>query len=207
MPWSAYGGGGIWVAEISYDHEGHRHTGYVLADIWVENDPDLLVNDSLFDAKIRHLHTSSDTLMIYRHLTDREQLAGKALFPMHPFLLNRDSVSFLCISDIGHMSLNRIWKRNDYDIRVLSEISLSDSSWVSDKELLEPIIYPVGEEVGCRLEVYDFNPSFDPSHEMNEITRLYNQGYPVTGVEEIRLQEIIHMLKEKRIIVVELCGC
>jgi hypothetical protein len=206
-PQCANGGGGIWVAEVLYDHNGISQTGYIIADIWLEDDRDLLKNDSLFDAEFRSGYSPSDTVVIYHQLYNREQLAERALFPMHPFMLNKDSLALICLSEIRSISLTRVWKRNDYVVRVLSDISLSDTTWISDSTLLEPVRYPAGDDAGCRLEVYDFNPSFDPARDLNELSLLYSPDTTVSENGNEKFQRIIDRLRKKKIVVIELCGC
>jgi len=209
IPFSQYthGGGGVWVAEISYDLHGSRETGYLVADIWIESDPELLLNDTLFQSELLSRYVPSDTLVIYRQLIDQEFLAGIALFPMHPFTLNTFTASRVCVDDIHSVSMNKVWKRIDYGIRVLSDISLSDSSWIADRSILEPVIHPVGDDAGCRLEVYDFNPVYDPTEEIEVLSHLYRPYRLLDKDLAKRCQDTIYRLKQKRIVVVELCGC
>lgn len=197
--------GGIWVLEVRYEWKGVTQTGFIQASSWAEEFDTLIGLDSLFDQKLRHVYTGWDSIIIYDQIENRERIAKHATFPIHSFMLDQSSGHEYPIKDISELSLIKVWRRIEYVINVLTPINDSDTTWISGPSTIE---YPIGEEIGCRLEVHVYSHSKEHAPLVLEFASLYSvdPSLLTLKMEEDKLR-LLEKLKAKHVVVVELCGC
>lgn len=196
--------GGIWLLEINYLMDGESRTTFVLADFWANDFDQYVGNDSLFAIELQKQLGNSGPVIVFDEIIDQEEIASIAAFPMSPFHVVAGSKSTLRLEDISKPSLTRIWKKDDYVVNVLTALTLSDTTWISDSASKE---LPLGEEVGCRLEVYSFDASKDVHTLMQEFTGIYSKKESDRTLYDAKSRMILQNLKANKVVVVELCGC
>ncbi len=187
--------GGIWLQEVFFLHNNSKYHGYVICDHWIQSHTAL--KSSFLEVYKMH-NAKVDSLTIYFDVTDWSNIKENATFPMHQFSVNQANFSRFSFDDIKLSATGKLLSNIDYHIEVLSPICEEDISWYDDKS---EVYYPVGEEVGCRLEVYMFHESAHTSHLIQELGKLY------LGEEPDKLQLLTRSLYRRKVVVVELCGC
>lgn len=196
--------GGVWVLEIEYSVNGKGQIGYIVDEDWTEGFETFIGKDSLFNIKFRRKFENSDSLKVYEKIIDQEKLSEIADFPMHPFFLVEKSKKYVLLDEIERVSLIKVWKKIDYTVNVLTKITIADTSWIKENNSKE---YPIGDDVGCRLEVYNFGDGKSYKLLLSEFSNLYLKKEKLTLEERKRYNELLKKLKEFKVIVVELCGC
>ena len=196
--------GGIWLLEINYQLNGLSKTGFVRADYWADDFDQYIGRDSLFELAFEEHFGSIDQIDIYDELLDREKIASIASFPMHPFQILEESKRTVSRQDLKHLSLIKVWKKNDYWIDVLTPITELDITWISGKTTIE---HPIGNDVGCRLEVHNFGSKQDHKKLLNDFVNLYSIKENDPNSYDKKGSLLLQRLKKKKIVIVELCGC
>lgn len=198
--------GGVWVLEIDYELNGRRAHGFIRADYWANDFQDLVRKDAAFQKSFHQYYGETGAVMVYERMDDREEIALKATFPMHPFVLDEGSKFGIMIEDMSNISLRKVWVKDDYLIEVLTALVPADTTWIGgDAE----ITYPLGEDVGCRLEVYNFGESPVDALTLEAMIQAYQEPGPedqnLIGVSSLGL--LLTRLQKQKVVVVELCGC
>ncbi|MBK9286083.1 MAG: hypothetical protein IPM51_17445 [Sphingobacteriaceae bacterium] len=195
---------GIWLLEIKYTQNGKSQKAFVVNAQTTEDYSNYIGNDSLFETAFRKNFGQTDSLAIYSQIIDHEKLAKAVSFPMHPFHLSEKHIRYIHLSQIKNISLKKIWVKNDYHIEVLSPLQYTDTLWLKKKGMIE---YPIGDEVGCRLEVHKFSAKETYKAELKQFCDLYLRKEKLIDSEKKQYKRLLKKLKTKKIIVVELCGC
>lgn len=196
--------GGIWVLELEFTYQNHAQTGYIQAGVWADNWVDRYDDDTGFTKAFHNHYHAKDTLTIFKHIIDREALSTAASFTIHPFFLVDSAVLHLTVEDLLHVKLRKVWKKMDYHIVALTPLTNADTSWISGKKTTS---YPLGQEVGCRLEVHHFSDQNVPSKLLGDFVELYKRKSDLNKIEQQRYLKLLDDLKSKKVVVVELCGC
>jgi pyruvoyl-dependent arginine decarboxylase (PvlArgDC) len=196
--------GGVWVLEIEYQTGNKKVTGFILADYWADDFDKFVGHNASFQIEFKKRFEERKFITIFKEIVDNEQLAKVATFPMHPFRLVQESSSEILVSDIKNVSLVKLWEKVAYTINVLSTVIQSDVGWISASTT---ITYPVGNEVGCRLEVHNYTKNSDHRPLVKEFAKLYLKKNTLSEQQKNRYAHLLQKLREKRVIIVELCGC
>lgn len=198
--------GGVWVLEIDYQYNDHRAHGFVRADSWAMDLDQLVRKDADFQQAFYENYRTSGPLMVYEHIIDREDLALAATFPMHAFRLVEESATGILIENMSGLSLRKVWVRDNYLIEVETALDDGDIDWIGGKAKLS---YPLGDEMGCRLEVYNFGTEEVDDVTMEALIEAYHAQSNEKGgfLTVTTYSQILAQLKQQKIVVVELCGC
>lgn len=194
--------GGVWVLELSYSKDGKTVTGYFRADYGADH-----YTPSGWDtlhSEFMEKFGDADSVFLYSRIEDRELLAAAASFPMHPFEMVNGSRYTVALDDLKDLRLEKVWKRIDYMVNVLTPLEMSDTAWIGLKDTVE---FPIGDDVGCRLEVHRLVPVTGYQSLIRELVELYQAKEPLSPADTRRFEFVLQELKAKRIVVVELCGC
>lgn len=194
--------GGEWYAEINYKYEGVKQHGYIRVDFWADA---FIENDSGFVETFHEYFDDQFTIPVYQKIVDRSTIADTVKFPMHPFELNAQNYKSQNTGLMKNIELVKVWKRIAYYINVISPIKQSDIPWMTGKP---KVSYPVGDDVGCRIEAYIFNSPKGYDSLLDEFAKLYlKKEEDLNRGEKLRKTELIDLLYQKKIVLVELCGC
>lgn len=201
----AFALGGVWVLEIQYELNGESRHGFVLADYWADDYERFISAGTAFTPEFQNAFMGYDSIAIYDQIIDREVIARTAVFPIHSFELVQESQKLYSPSDIQQVELIKIWRRNDYVINVLTNISLADTAWIGGAA---DVVYPIGQDVGCRLEVYHFSEKSESTTLLQEFATLYKlESDSLTLKQRERKTQLLEKLKQLQVVIVELCGC
>lgn len=190
--------------ELEYSLHGKRQIGYIVDEEWTEGFETFIGKDSLFNIEFRRKFKNSDSLKVYEKIIDQEKLSEIASFPMHPFFLVEESLKYVLLEEIERVSFIKLWRKVDYYINLLTKITLSDSIWIKEYNSKE---YPIGDDIGCRLEAYNFGDGEPYKLLLSEFGNLYLKKEKLTHEEQKRYNELLKKLKDYKVVVVELCGC
>jgi len=198
--------GGEYVLQIQYLLNGKQTSGFIYVDYWdIEVDLEQTkLTDKAFDSLFRKLFIDYEEVTVYSELIDHELLSETASFPMHPFEINNNSAQKIKVAKIKNVRFVRIWKRIAYGIDVLTKLQLKDTSWISGKS---NTTYPVGQDVGCRLEVYNFGNQEIPEKLIKQLILEYSNMDGMDANQKQKNRTVLADLKKRKIVVVEMCGC
>jgi hypothetical protein len=208
--------GGVWAIQFSYELNGKAKTGYIYADFWARDyekvypngvnrstKEDFSVYEITFEKEFRNKLKDYSPLTIYDSILDNTLLASKAKFPMVPYELIHSSGKPVDIAVLKKVKLIKIWVKDDYGIYLQTDINKSDINWISKTPKVD---YPLGEDVGCRMVLYQFNQIANPFL-VDELSKLYLKKEKWNDKEQERFKTIVAILKNDKVVVVELCGC
>ncbi|MCB9197875.1 MAG: hypothetical protein H6600_05400 [Flavobacteriales bacterium] len=192
-----FGIGGEWFVEVYFlsDHGTVKNHGYVQCAFWITEEKVVANN---FISKFSQ-NEAIDSIKFYSNLTDRTLLKTKANFPMHEFEVDRENFHCFALKDLQISSIGKVYSRIDYEIHVLSPIELSDTSWIGQDN--QRVFYE-GEDIGCRLEVYEYDKYESMTVKLIELLVGYYRNAQLSHVNNL-----VKILYRRNVIVVELCGC
>lgn len=194
--------GGIWVLEVKYQLSNCSRTTYVLADYWADDFDKFKGKDAQFEAALEK-QFGDQPITVFDNLVDQENIANAATFPMHPFIRGHSSERVLHLNHIQGISLVKVWEKVDYMIEVQTGITEADIPWISKKAALT---HPVGEDVGCRLEVHSYCEQ-DNSGLLEQFVWLYENKEEAPERYANESPCLLQRLKYRGVVIVELCGC
>jgi len=193
----------IHALQVEFRENGVPTTVYFIVGYWGQEDlSNYIGNREEFRAAFFENHRTTDSIQCYTRIIDHQYIANAAKFPMHSFEIDDSSLRTVHPNQLNTMKLVHAWYANEYWINVLTPIMHSDADWIGGKA---KTTYPVGNEVGCRLEVYHFTKTDSEKWE-KEMAALYLLETR-TKEQEKRFQMLFELLKRHRVVVVEMCGC
>lgn len=196
--------GAVWVLEIKFKMDGQLQHAYFDASFNTDDFIESRSHQKLFEAAFRERYGAKDSITVFEKIIDHERIAEVASFPMLSFHLVESSAKQVSLSEISEIELVKIWRKDEYWIDVLTKLVDADTSWIGSKANVE---YPIGNEVGCRLEVHKFGPASNYKNLIDEFIGLYQLEKPRSHQNQGRFHQLLAELKEQKIVVVELCGC
>lgn len=202
---TAFSMGGECIMEIIFEYNGDRFHGYLPTEYWGQNLDSSYYGSDKFQAVFEKYYYSLDEITIYGEIKDQEILAKNASFSMHSYEILHGSAKTFNPKQMKDVILFDSWCRIAYGIEVLTPLVLADTSWIS-KEIYHKS-YPIGNEIGCRLEVYHFTKNTDVQSQLNKLAELYEQSQGEGLPQTREVYAILKELKKKKVVVLELCGC
>ena len=197
--------GAVWVLELEYRENGGRlQTGYIDGSFHTGDFGPMADNPSHLLNELMTRYGKDDSLQIFTQIIDNEKLAEVASFPMHSFKLVESSRVVYSVNSLADLSLKKIWSKDEYWIEVLTRLELKDSIWIRNKGIVD---FPLGQEVGCRIEVHNLGEREIEERLLTEFIKLYKMDTPRSHQNQGRYHTILAELKENKIVLVELCGC
>lgn len=190
--------------EITYKLKGQLQRAYIDASYNTDDFSESRADQQKFEAAFRERYGAKDSITVFEKIIDHERIAEVASFPVHSFHLVESSAKQVSLSEISEIELVKIWRKDEYWIDVLTKLVDADTSWIGSKANVE---YPIGNEVGCRLEVHNFGPVSNYKNLIDEFIGLYQPEKPRSHQNLGRFHQLLAELKEQKIVVVELCGC
>ena len=156
--------------EVTYSLMGERKTAFISCYI----DPPLieafLSNSKEFQSYFQSNFEKETSISFYDSLMDYSAFAVNPKLYLPPFEFQKERFKTLPKNYFQKVKLVKIWNRSDYYTQMLTPLELADTMWLANDFVKT---YPAGEDVGCRLEVYQFDTSFDIKSEIESILSRY----------------------------------
>ncbi len=191
------------VYEIQYKTNGSIKTGYIFGGFTDSNTDSIYKNHPKeFQEHMLSHGTYEDTISIHLVLHDLTDIQAKAAFPIHSFQLGSE-VIHIPSNQITFMKLIKTWIKSDYHIEMLSEYRQEDTLWFNNKH---NIYYPVGVEIGCRINAYEFDSSKNNKVLLKQFGIEYLKKVTTPSDYQYR-KRLIQLLYQNKVIIIELCGC
>ena len=192
------------IYQIEFKCNGEYHQGYITGGYSSPSiDSTYLFDDEQFEKAIRSCNRFQLELEVYSVLKDWTVVKEKASFPMQPFEMG-DKLMTYPIKDVNNLHLVKIWKRSDYHIKVLSPINSTDSKWYGNSYQISK---PIGDDVGCRLEVFSFENHPENKTLIKKFTELYLNPKENDAIYYNYRKRLLELLYLNKVVIVELCGC
>lgn len=190
--------GGEWYQKIYYQDGNSEKIGYLKCDYWINDfvPPKNKVTFKQF--YLNHADLEDDSITVYTDLIDQSHFSKAATFPIHPFEINPTHFVRFEINELEINNIGKLYVRDDYHIKMLTPLFDSDTTWIYDKPIKS---LPLGDEVGCRLEIYEFTASPSNRSYIDRLVSLYLID------DKKRMEKLLQIMNSLHIIVVELCGC
>lgn len=204
IPLTAHSAGGQWLLEVFVATSRVPFKAYIPADYWARDyDQSYFDDPQKFTADFHARYDHYEQFQIFSSIEDRTDFARHVQFPMHDFDYDSESAFLIHPKEVICIKLNKVWLRGDYHIVVLSELNMSDTTWLSQAYIES---FPAGDDVGCRLMVCDFGQS-DSANLVGELTSLFSTERGFRNETKARRRQILNKLYRNRIVVIEMCGC
>lgn len=190
--------------EISFLLNGERKTAFIPCNISAEEEITFIENRLAFEEYFSNKFNREDIIEYNNSIIDYGLYRNYTKVPLPAFAFSKSSKRELPRSFFLKVELIQIWSRSDYFSQILTPLSPEDTAWLK-KEFSK--ILTVGEDVGCRLEIYQFKRSLDITEEINILTKEYSAENGYMKSTPFYVKEAILELKRKKVLVIERCGC
>ena len=216
VPLFACADGRDWAIEITYHTSDGQHTGFLSSQYWVKDceerflpfDTTLIEAEGVpartaFEHEFFSRYGAQEAIYIYDRIIDRFAYSRNSKLPIPPWSFDETSGHAVELAAMHSIRLVRVLVKTDYFMDVHSPLEPADTTWIGGAS---KVYYPVGQEVGCRLEIYSF--SDQPVEALiDEYGALYLRREKLSPFELKRYNSVLLQLKAARVIVIELCGC
>jgi hypothetical protein len=204
IPFISFAEGIEIVYEIEFEHNNKIHVGYITGGYSsIEIDSTFFYDDKQFELSVKNWDRNIKELEVYSELIDWTSVMQVAIFPVQPFEIGGE-VSVYPTNEIKKLHLIKIWKRSDYHIKVFSPITIRDTSWYDNSFIISK---PVGDDAGCRLELYSFEKHSNNQELIKKFKQVYLNPKVNNPIYYNYRKRILELLYLQKVIVIELCGC
>lgn len=190
--------------EFTFILNGERKTAFISCHISPDEEKTFVENQLAFEEYFLSRFGKEDIVEYNNSIIDYSHYARYTKVPLPAFAFSKSSKRELPRSFFLKVELIRIWNRSDYFSQILTPLSPEDTAWLK-KEFSK--ILPVGEDVGCRLEIYQFKRSLELTEEINILSKEYSSENGYMKSTPFYVKEAILELKRKKALVIERCGC
>jgi hypothetical protein len=191
------------VYQINYTIDNQLKTGFIMGAFQGHSTDSLFLQSPIeFEKNIKSYDRYKNQIEIYAEIIDLTSIKNNAAFPIHKFKMGNEMVT-INTNKITHMKLTKIWIKSAYHIKVLSQVFYKDTTWYND---IHKLTYPIGDEVGCRLHVYQFDSSLNNKELIDEFTETYMNPTSSASYYNYR-KRLLQILYLNKVVIVELCGC
>ena len=190
--------------EMTFVLNGERKTAFIPCYFSPEEEKKFLEDRLAFEEYFSSRFSKEDIIEYNNSIIDYALYGQCTKVPLPAFAFSKSSKRELPRSFFLKVELIQIWNRSDYFSQILTPLSPEDTAWLK-KEFSK--ILPVGEDVGCRLEIYQFKRSLDITEEIKILTKDYSTENGYMKSTPFYVKEAILELKRKKALVIERCGC